>query len=129
MEARGGGSGRSSGISSDLVEGIAESLYFSWSKEFRCTTAKQRRIIRCEHEPLIEEFQARLNAHPERKRQRRKTVEHPFGTIKARKGATHFLTRTLPRVRTEMALHVLAYNLSRAINILGTGPLIAAIRT
>ena len=46
-------------------------------------------------------------------RQRRETVEHPFGTIKARMGATHFLMNTLPRVRTEMALHVLAYNLTR----------------
>ena len=94
----------------------------------RCTTAKERRITRWEHEPLLEEVQARLDAHPDKMRQRRETVEHPFGTIKARMGATHFLTRTLPRVRTEMALHVLAYNLTRAINILGTGPLIAAIR-
>jgi hypothetical protein len=94
----------------------------------RCTTAKERRITRWEHEPLLEEVQARLDAHPDKMRQRRETVEHPFGTIKARMGATHFLTRTLPRVRAEMALHVLAYNLTRAINILGTGPLIAAIR-
>tara|TARA_Y100001934_G_scaffold255519_1_gene322542 strand:- start:5952 stop:6143 length:192 start_codon:yes stop_codon:yes gene_type:complete len=61
-------------------------------------------------------------------RQRRETVEHPFGTIKARMGATHFLMKTLPRVRTEMALHVLAYNLTRLINIFGTGPLMAAMR-
>jgi transposase len=94
----------------------------------RCTTAKERRITRWEHEPLLEEVQARLDAHPDKMRQRRETVEHPFGTIKARMGATHFLTKTLPRVRAEMALHVLAYNLTRAINILGTGPLIAAIR-
>ena len=44
-------------------------------------------------------------------------------------GATHFLTRTLDKVRTEMSLHVLAYNLKRMIRILGVGPLIAAIRT
>ena len=94
----------------------------------RCTTAKERRITRWEHEHLVEEVQARLDAHPEKMRQRRETVEHPFGTIKARMGATHFLTRTLPRVRTEMALHVLAYNLTRVINILGAGPLITAIR-
>ena len=61
-------------------------------------------------------------------RQRRETVEHPFGTIKARMGATHFLTKTLPRVSTEMALHVLAYNLTRVMNILGAGPLMAAMR-
>ena len=60
--------------------------------------------------------------------QRRETVEHPFGTIKARMGATHFLTKTLPRVGAEMALHVLAYNLTRVMNIMGSGRLIAAIR-
>ena len=68
------------------------------------------------------------HAHPEKMRQRRATAEHPFGTIKARMGATHFLMKTLQRVRTEMALHVLAYNLTRALNILGTGPLIDAMR-
>jgi hypothetical protein len=61
-------------------------------------------------------------------RQRRETVEHPFGTIKARVGATHFLMKTLPRVAGEMALHVLAYNLTRAINLVGSKPLLAAIR-
>jgi len=61
-------------------------------------------------------------------RLRRETVEHPFGTIKARMGATHFLMKTLPKVAAEMALSVLAYNLTRAINILGTRPLIAAVR-
>jgi type III restriction enzyme len=61
-------------------------------------------------------------------RQRRETVEHPFGTIKAWMGATHFLTKTLKRVRTEMALHVLAYNLRRLLTILGTAQVIAAIR-
>src|SRR5439155_19858343 len=60
---------------------------------------------------------------------RRQTVEHPFGTLKAWMGATHFLTRTLDKVRTEMSLHVLAYNLKRMIRIFGVGPLMAAIRT
>ena len=73
-------------------------------------------------------MQRRLDEHPERMRQRRETVEHPFGTIKARMGATHFLMKTLPRVATEMALHVLVYNLTRVINIIGTKPLIAAMR-
>jgi hypothetical protein len=73
--------------------------------------------------------QRRLNEHPEKMRQRRETVEHPFGAIKARMGATHFLAKTLPRVATEMALHVLTYNLTRVINIMGPGPLIAAIKT
>jgi Transposase DDE domain len=61
-------------------------------------------------------------------RQRRETGEHPFGTIKAWMGATHFLMKTLPRVATEMALHVLAYNLTRVMNIMGVHPLMAAIR-
>jgi len=55
-------------------------------------------------------------------------VEHPFGTLKSWMGHTHFLTRTLPRVRTEMSLHVLAYNLKRLMAIMGTKPLMAAIR-
>ena len=59
-------------------------------------------------------------------RQQRETVEHPFGTLKARMGATHFLMKRLPRVATETALHVLAYNLTRVISIMGPGPLIAA---
>ena len=60
---------------------------------------------------------------------RRQTVEHPFGTLKAWMGATHFLTRTLPKVRTEMSLQVLAYNMKRMIQILGVEPMLAAIRT
>ena len=93
-----------------------------------CTTAKERRITRWEHEPILEAVQRRLDEHPEKMRQRRETVEHPFGTIKARMGATHFLMKTLKRVSTEMALHVLAYNLTRVINIMAPGPLIRAIR-
>ena len=61
-------------------------------------------------------------------RQRRETVKHPFGTLKMRIGATHFLMKRLKNVATEMALHVLAYNLTRVINIVGIKPLIAAIR-
>jgi Transposase DDE domain len=76
----------------------------------RCTTAKERRITRWQHEHVLEAVQRRLDEHPEKMRQRRETVEHPFGTIKARMGATHFLMKTLPRVASEMALHVLAYN-------------------
>jgi hypothetical protein len=60
-------------------------------------------------------------------RQRRETVEHPLGTIKARMGAIHFLMKTLKRVSTEMALHVLAYNLTRIMNIVGVQSLLAAI--
>jgi transposase len=93
-----------------------------------CTTAKERRITRWEHEHVLEAVQRRLDEHPEKMRQRRETVEHPFGTIKARMGATHFLMKTLPRVAAEMALHVLAYNLTRVMNIVGVQPLLAAMR-
>ncbi len=92
-----------------------------------CTTGKERRIARWEHEHVLEAVQRRLDEHPEKMRQRRETVEHPFGTIKARMGATHFLMKTLPKVATEMALHVLAYNLTRVMNIVGVRPLMAAM--
>jgi hypothetical protein len=94
----------------------------------RCTTGKERRITRWQHEEVLEAVEQRLDEHPEAMRQRRQTVEHPFGTIKCWMGATHFQTRTLKRVATEMALHVLAYNLKRVMNILGIGALIAAMR-
>ena len=94
----------------------------------RCTTGVQRRITRWEHEHVLETVQRRLDENPQAMRQRRETVEHPFGTIKTRMGATHFLMKTLPRVASEMALHVLAYNLTRVMNIVGIRPLMAAIR-
>ena len=93
----------------------------------QCTTSAYRRISRWEHEDVLEVVQARLDAAPEVARLRRQTVEHPFGTLKAWMGSTHFLTKTLLRVRTEMSLHVLAYNLKRAMKILGVGPLIKAM--
>ncbi len=94
----------------------------------RCTKSKYRRIARWEHEDTLDIVQERLDEAPEAMKLRRQTVEHVFGTLKAWMGASHFLTRTLPRVRTEMSLQVLAYNLKRAIKILGARPLIAAIR-
>jgi len=94
----------------------------------QCTTGKERRITRWEHELVIDAVQRRLDENPEKMRQRRETVEHPFGTIKARMGATHFVMKTLPRVASEMALHVLAYNLTRLVNIMGIQPLMAAIK-
>ena len=93
----------------------------------RCTTGPERRIPRWEHEHVLDAVQERLDASPEAMRVRRETVEHPFGTMKARMGATHFLTKTLPKVSTEMALSVLAYNLTRVMNIVGVKPLIAAM--
>jgi hypothetical protein len=95
----------------------------------QCTTGPERRITRWEHEHLLEAVQQRLDANPRAMRQRRETVEHPFGTIKARMGATHFLTTTLPKVAAETALSVLAYNLTRVMNIMGIKPMMAAIAT
>src|SRR6202795_2074605 len=110
-------------------------LHHYWTKACRlcaikhnCTKGNERRIKRWEHEHIIEVVQRRLDEHPEKMRQRRETVEHPFGTIKARMGATHFLMKTLPKVATEMALHVLAYNLTRLMNIMRVQPLMAAMR-
>jgi transposase len=95
----------------------------------RCTSSNQpRRIKRWEHEAVIDAMQDRLDRRPDAMRVRRATVEHAFGTLKAWMGATHFKTRTLHRVRTEMSLHVLAYNLKRVIAIMGPGPLMAAMR-
>ena len=95
----------------------------------QCTTAKRRVISRWENEEVLEAAQERLDRNPDAMRTRREVVEHPFGTIKMRMGATHFLCRKLPKVATEMALSVLAYNLTRVMNIMGVKPLIAAIET
>ncbi len=94
----------------------------------RCTTGVNRRIARWEHEAVLERMQARLNQRPQAARERRQTVEHSFATLKAWMGATHFLLRTLPKVRTEMSLHVLAYNMKRVISLLGTTSLIKAMQ-
>jgi hypothetical protein len=94
----------------------------------KCTTSAYRRIGRWEHEQVLDAMQDRLNADPTAMQVRRQTVEHPFGTIKAWMGASHFLCRRLPRVSAEMSLHVLAYNLKRVMKIMGTGPLIEALR-
>jgi len=94
----------------------------------KCTTGKERRISRWEHEAVLEAVQARLDRSPEKMRLRRQTVEHPFGTIKSWMGSTHFQMKTLKHVGTEMALHVLAYNMKRVMRILGVGGLMEAIR-
>src|SRR6202171_2524338 len=94
----------------------------------KCTTGKERRISRWEHEAVLEAVQARLDRHPDKMRVRRQTVEHPFGTIKSWMGSTHFQMKRLKNVRTEMALHVLAYNMKRVMRILGVGELMEAIR-
>ena len=93
----------------------------------QCTPSTERRVSRWEHEAILEAMQLRLDQAPDSMRIRRQTVEHPFGTLKAWIGSTHFLTKTLKRVSTEMSLHVLAYNLKRVMKILGTTALMEAM--
>jgi transposase len=93
----------------------------------QCTTGSERRVRRWVHEAVIDAMQQRLDRDPNKMRVRRQTVEHPFGTIKYWMGWTHFLTKTLARVRTEMSLHVLAYNLKRVMRILGIGAMLRAM--
>jgi len=85
----------------------------------KCTTGKERRIKRWEKEHILEAADALLKKNPDAMRQRKRLVEHPYGTIKHWMGSTHFLMKRLPNVQAELSLHVLAYNLRRAINILG----------
>ncbi len=94
----------------------------------RCTTSKERRVRRWEHERVVDATRDRLDAKPDAMTLRRRTVEHPFGTLKTWMGHTHFLTKGLRNVSTEMSLCVLAYNLKRMISMLGVGPLIATVR-
>jgi hypothetical protein len=93
----------------------------------QCTTGPERRVSRWEHEAVLETVQARLDHHPERMTVRRSTAEHPFGTIKCWMGWTHFLTKRLPKVATEMALNVLAYNMKRVMAIIGVAGLLEAL--
>ena len=93
----------------------------------QCTPDKVKRQKRWAHEAVLDRMQARLDRMPEAMTIRRQTVEHPFGTLKAWMGSTHFLTKTLEKVKTEMSLQVLAYNMKRIINIFGVRPLIQAI--
>ena len=95
----------------------------------RCTTAKDRRIQRWEHEHVLEAAATDLKKNPDAMRLRKQIVEHPFGTIKHWMGSTHFLMKGLPKVQTEMSLHVLSYNLRRAINILGVETILEQLET
>ncbi|KTB84259.1 transposase [Pseudomonas syringae ICMP 13102] len=94
----------------------------------QCTPSTERRVRRWEHEDVLEGMQLRLSKAPEMMRVRKRTVEHPFGTLKQWMGATHFLTRKLAGVSTEMSLNVLAYNLKRVMKIIGTHHLIKALK-
>ena len=101
---------------------------FACALKSRCTLEKLRRIRRWDHEAVLDTMQKRLDHMPDAMAIRRRTVEHPFGTLKAWMGATHFLTKTLAKVKTEMSLHILAYNIKRMIQTFGILPLISAIR-
>ena len=94
----------------------------------KCTPNKLKRFRRWKHEGVLDQMQARLDHMPEAMTIRRQTVEHPFGTLKSWMGSTHFLTKTLEKVKTEMSLQVLAYNIKRMIQLFGVGPLMAAIK-
>lgn len=93
----------------------------------KCTPSDYRRVSRWEHEAILDAIQTRLDDNPETMKIRRQTVEHPFGTLKAWMGATHFQMKTLSHVSTEMSLHVLAYNLKRVMKILGIPALMEAM--
>jgi hypothetical protein len=93
----------------------------------QCTTGKERRVRRWEHEDVIDRMHARLARRPKQMTVRRRTVEHVFGTLKHWMGSTHFLTRGLAHVSTEMSLHVLAYNLKRVLSIIGMPKMIEAM--
>lgn len=93
----------------------------------KCTSDKVKWQKRWEHEAVLDRMQARLDRMPEPLIIRRQTVEHCFGTLKAWMGSIHFLTRTLEKVKTEMRLQVLAYNMKRMINIFGVRPLMQII--
>jgi len=95
----------------------------------QCTPSVERRVTRWEHEAVIDALQTRMDLAPRAMRTRRRLVEHPFGTIKAWMGHTHFLMKRLPNVKTEISLHILAYNMKRVMAVLGTKPLMEAIRS
>lgn len=117
---------------SGVERGITLHRYWSshcpqCSIKAQCTPSDYRRVSRWEHEDILDAMQIRLDKMPDAMRIRRQTVEHPFGTLKAWMGSTHFLTKTLDKVSTEMSLHILAYNLKRVMNILGTTLLVEAM--
>ena len=94
----------------------------------KCTPSQQRRVTRWEHQDVLDDMQVRLEQNPDAMRIRRSSVEHPFGTIKSWMGATHFLTKGLEGVKTEMSLHVLSYNFKRLMTLLGMAGMMAAVR-
>ena len=118
---------------SSIEEGLKINCYYTsvcsqCPQKAQCTTGKERRVRRWEHEGVLDAMQNRLDRYPGKMKQRRCTVEHVFGTLKFWMGSAHFLMKTLNHVGTEMSLHVLAYNLRRVINILGVEKLMRSIR-
>jgi transposase len=118
---------------SSVEKGMTNHRYWSsnckgCSLKNQCTPSSQRRVTRWEHQDVLDEMQARLEQTPDAMRIRRSTVEHPYATIKAWMGATHFLTKGLEHVKAEMSLHVLAYNFRRLMSLLGMQGMLAAIR-
>jgi len=93
-----------------------------------CTTDELRKIKRWEKEDVLDKVAAELKQERDAMRQRKALVEHPFGTLKQAMGSTHFLMRRLPNVKAEMSLHILAYNMKRAIKVLGTEKIINALQ-
>jgi transposase len=94
----------------------------------KCTTGNAKRLKRWEKEHILDGAAAELTKQPDAMRRRKAIAEHPYSTIKQSMGMTHFLTKRLPSVKAEMSLHVLAYNMKRAINLLGTRNIVAAIQ-
>jgi transposase len=94
----------------------------------KCTTGKERRVKRWEHEAVLEAAKDRLDQNPDIMTVRRSTVEHVFGTLKFWMGSAHFLMRRLGNVRTEMSLHVLSYNMKRVMKLLGVPGLLQVMR-
>jgi hypothetical protein len=116
----------------DLSKGQLQHIYWSSACprcpiKAQCTPGEYRRIRRWEHEAVLDTAQRQLDRMPLAMTLRRQTVEHVFGTIKHWMGSTHFLTRTLVHVSTEMSLHVLAYNLKRVLSILGIARTMKAV--
>ncbi len=110
------------------IKYYASSACTSCAIKAQCTRNKGgRRITRWVDENLLDEMERRVRGEPEKMKLRKRLAEHPFGTIKHHWDQGHFLTRTLPNVRTEMTLTVLAYNIKRAINIMGVRRMIEAL--
>ena len=116
-----------------VEDGLRIKMYWTYacqhcSLKSQCTTGKERRVRRWEHEEVLEAMQRRLDRNPHAMTLRRRTIEHVFGTLKHWMGSTHFLTRTLPHVGTEMSLLVLAYNLKRVMQLLGVKQTVKAVK-